>query len=244
MGRPTKKAPARKKAAAKKRTAAKAPAKVPKKKATKKKASAKKRPAKKATKKNAPAPPAPLPVRRFPSDDQLTEKQLRFVEAFMGAAGGVAWKAAKLAGYRGSYGTLRATGSENLAKPIIRQAIDERRAEKVWGREQLQEWWTDVTAGKVSDAELPPDVPDDLVVGGPEWRDRLKASELLAKSQAVFVQRVEHTGKVEAEVEVTAKVEPPWREMTVEQKERFLAAAEEMQRVLQEVEDRRKEIAV
>jgi phage terminase small subunit len=109
--------------------------------------------------------------------EKLTEKQRRFVEAYMGEAAGNATEAAKLAGYKGNNATLRAIASENLTKPNIASAVAERVESdpRVWGREQLQRFWTEVAEGKYQDEKL----------------DRLRGSELLAKSQAMFVQKVE-----------------------------------------------------
>lgn len=57
-------------------------------------------------------------------DDGLTLKQRRFCEYYVGEAGGVGVKAAKLAGYRDdNYHVLGATAHENLKKPKIRSYI-------------------------------------------------------------------------------------------------------------------------
>lgn len=58
-----------------------------------------------------------------------TEKQRRFVLAYVGMARFNATEAARLAMYDGSDETLRAIGYENLTKPHIRAAIDEILAE-------------------------------------------------------------------------------------------------------------------
>mgnify|MGYP006372148307 FL=1 len=104
----------------------------------------------------------------------------------MGQAAGNATEACRLAGYKGNANTLRVVGTQNLAKPAVRSAIEARVEEDpaVATREQLQRFWTDVALGKGEHAAL-------------EMRDRLKASELLGKSQAVFVEKVEHSGKVQ-----------------------------------------------
>lgn len=109
---------------------------------------------------------------------KLTEKQRRFVEAYMGEAAGNGTEAARLAGYKGSAKTLGVVATENLAKPSVRAAIDARVAAdpKIATRQQRQEFWTKVMLGE-EDAEM---------------RDRLKASELLGKSQADFVEKHEH----------------------------------------------------
>ena len=50
---------------------------------------------------------------------KLGAKQQKFVEAYLGPANCNAYKAAKLAGYTGSYSTIARMGSENLQKPPI-----------------------------------------------------------------------------------------------------------------------------
>lgn len=96
----------------------------------------------------------------------------------MGEAAGNGTLAAELAGYKGSKATLAAIASENLRKPKIRAAIDQRVSDdpKVKTRQELQQFWSTVT--------------DDR---GVKMKDRLKASELLGKSQAAFTERHEHT---------------------------------------------------
>lgn len=120
------------------------------------------------------------------STGELTEKQRRFVEAYMGEAAGNATEAARQAGYAGDDITLASVGYENLRKPQIRAAIESRAEEDplVATRFDRQRFWTRVMLGKELDGDEPP-----------AMKDRLKASELLGRSQLDFVERVEHTGK-------------------------------------------------
>jgi|SRR5690554_820481 len=120
------------------------------------------------------------------SEAGLTEKQRRFVEAYMGAAAGNATEAARLAGYGGDENTLSQTGHQNLRNPKISEAINERVDSDplVMTRFDRQRFWSRVVQGKELDGEDPA-----------QMRDRLKASELLAKAQGDFIERVEHTGK-------------------------------------------------
>ncbi len=107
----------------------------------------------------------------------LSERERKFVEAFMGPAAGNATKAAQLAGY--SVKTARKQGSRLLTKGHIRAAVQQRAVDDpaVWTREDRQRFWTAVARGADG--------------GYPEasLRDRLKASELLGKSQADFIER-------------------------------------------------------
>lgn len=111
---------------------------------------------------------------------KLTEKQRRFVEAYMGEAKGNATQAARLAGYKGNDVTLSAVGKENLGKPLVIAAVAERVAScsLVASREELQQIWTRYARGEASD--------DDKAI--------LKGSELLAKSQGAFIERRELSG--------------------------------------------------
>lgn len=128
----------------------------------------------------------PISARSSDDDLELTEKQRRFVEAYMGKAAGNATKAARIAGYSGDDITLASVGYENLRKPQIHAAINARTESDplVATRFDRQRFWTRVMLGKEF-------VGDEA----PAMKDRLKASELLGRSQLDFVERVEHTGK-------------------------------------------------
>jgi hypothetical protein len=56
----------------------------------------------------------------------LTLKQRRFVESYLGSAGGNATEAARLAGYAGGGSTLAQVGHENLRKPQIARTVEAR----------------------------------------------------------------------------------------------------------------------
>lgn len=107
----------------------------------------------------------------MPADRPLTAKQQRFVDAYDGNA----TQAALKAGY--SERTARAIGVENLTKPAILKAIQDREAPKterrIATREERQAFWTEVLQNQ-----------------GEQMKDRLKASELLGKSNADFTDRV------------------------------------------------------
>lgn len=109
----------------------------------------------------------------------LSERQARFVEAYDG--NGVA--AARAAGYHGSRQTLARRAAELMKKVEVLLALDRREREERAGgaaiatREERQAFWTRVM--------LDPEI---------EMRDRLRAAELLGRSQADFVDRVEVSG--------------------------------------------------
>ncbi|MDR0476386.1 MAG: terminase small subunit [Desulfobulbaceae bacterium] len=108
--------------------------------------------------------------------EKLTVKQRRFIEAYDGNA----TEAAIKAGY--SQKTAAVVGAENLTKPYIAQAIQEREEKearsRIATRQKRQEYWT-----KVMLDESQPIMA------------RLRASELLGKSEGDFLERHEITGQ-------------------------------------------------
>ncbi|MDD3813119.1 MAG: terminase small subunit [Desulfocapsaceae bacterium] len=111
-----------------------------------------------------------------PWHEKLTEKQRRFCEAYS-TNGGNALRAAASAGYS----KPNQQGSQNLEKLAIQGAIERLRQETtstaIMTREQRQEMWSDIIRDKTK---------PDMV--------RLRASELLGKSQGDFIDRKELSG--------------------------------------------------
>ena len=111
----------------------------------------------------------------------LTVRQQRFVEAYTGNA----TEAAIKAGY--SAKTARSIGQENLTKPDIVAAIqsrgDKRMESAIMTRRERQELWTAIAR----------DVEADV-------RDRMRASELLGKSEGDFFDRVGVTNEGDASI--------------------------------------------
>jgi len=111
---------------------------------------------------------------------ELTDQQLRFVEAYEGNI----QSAAQAAGL--SYDYARRL----ITKGHIARAIKERQAERIrpniLTREQRQEWWSKVVQDQAED-----------------MKNRLKASELLGKSEADFTDKIQHAGAVGIIVEVS-----------------------------------------
>ena len=112
--------------------------------------------------------------------DGLTEKQRRFCEEYA-ANGGNGTKAAEAAGYS----QPAEQAYENLRKPQITTAIEALREETttsaIMNREERQAYWTAVIRGEVMEPDGKP----------PAIRDRLRASELLARSQGDYLDRAE-----------------------------------------------------
>jgi phage terminase small subunit len=112
----------------------------------------------------------------------LTARKRRFVELYL--VGGNATRAAQTAGY--SARTAKQQGSRLLQEPAIAAAVAAGQAEQkkaaVADRDARQAFWTQVmlAKGRFKKAAM---------------KDRLKASELLGKSQGDFIERHEHAGK-------------------------------------------------
>jgi phage terminase small subunit len=108
---------------------------------------------------------------------KFTTKQKLFIDAYCGNASEAALKA----GY--SKKTAPFIGAENLKKPQIALAIAERqnkRETKLIGtREDRQKFWTEVYNDTTA-----------------SMSDRLRASELLGKSEADFTDKLAHEGGV------------------------------------------------
>lgn len=107
----------------------------------------------------------------------LTEKQRKFCEAYAGN-GGNAYQAAIKAGY----GRPRQEGARALENAGIVGALEALRkattSAAIATREERQSFWTTVLRDKDS-----------------SMRDRLKASDLLGRSQADFIDRKEISGQ-------------------------------------------------
>lgn len=116
---------------------------------------------------------------------KLTTKQNKFIEIYDGNG----TRAARLAGYKGNDNVLGVTANELLRNPKIAQAIKARETKVIKpliaNREQRQEFWTEVMKDQELDMGL-----------------RLKASELLGKSEADFLLKHEHSGPDGKPIEV------------------------------------------
>lgn len=107
---------------------------------------------------------------------EISEKQRRFIEAYLGEAAGNGLRACRIAGYSGSNNTLAVRASKNLTNPAVREAIGERieKDPAVLKREQLLKLWTKMALDEEENSFA-----------------RLKAGELLARIQGLFVDRSE-----------------------------------------------------
>lgn len=106
------------------------------------------------------------------ADGKLTAKQQAFVEAYAGNA----TAAALAAGY--SKKSARVQGRRLITKDNVAKAIKEREAQRlaptIATRQERQEFWTSVLRNEEE-----------------AMKNRLKAAELLGKSEGDFLERVE-----------------------------------------------------
>lgn len=129
---------------------------------------------------------------------KLTAKQERFVQEYLIDLN--ATQAAIRAGY--SKKTAGVIGVENLKKPYIREAIEEKLKqiddEKTADAKEIREFWTRVMRGDEKETVLRYDseghqVETEISVS---MKDRIKASEMLGKSFAMFTDKIGLTATV------------------------------------------------
>jgi len=114
--------------------------------------------------------------------NKLTTKQQRFVDFYDGNA----TEACRKAGYKGSENTLKSVASKNMTKHDIISAIESRerlsKEKAIMDRESRQELWTMIALDKEERTDT-----------------RLRASELLGKSEGDFIDRHELSGSIAIE---------------------------------------------
>ena len=113
----------------------------------------------------------------------LTIKQQKFAEYYI--ISGNATESAIKAGY--SKNTSAEMGYENLRKPHIKKYIDSvndrLESDRIADMKEIKEFWSDTMRG------------DEI-----EFKDKLKASEYLAKTNGAFIDKVEQTGDISLEI--------------------------------------------
>ena len=112
---------------------------------------------------------------------RLTAKQKRFIEVFDGNA----TKAARIAGYANPNECGRRCINHPEIAAAIRAREDANLAPDIATREERQAFWS----ATMRDAEQ-------------EMKDRLRASELLGKSNADFIDRLQQDGQIEINVKI------------------------------------------
>ena len=122
----------------------------------------------------------------------LTSKQRRFVEFYMGEAKGIGVRAAEMAGYGGGYKGQAAAAHHNLRNPAVVEAMKRLGGGSTSSvglkkRDELMQFWSNMLQS--------PATSD---------RDKLKASELLAKAEGLFIERREISGRNGAPMTILA----------------------------------------
>lgn len=124
----------------------------------------------------------------------LTNKQKRFVDEYLVDLN--ATQAAIRAGY--SKKTANRTGSENLSKPVIKAAIEERMEEKkselIADQDEVLEFLSAVFRGEEKETVVDgngnaEDVPAAI-------KDRIRAAELVGKRYGIFSDNIKIDGDV------------------------------------------------
>lgn len=119
----------------------------------------------------------------------MNERQKRFVDFYIQT--GNASEAARRAGY--SERIANRIGAENLSKPVIRTAIDERLKElenrRVADTQENLERLTSIARGEVTE-EVVTNTGKQFTIPA-KIADRIKATELLLKVQGAFREKVD-----------------------------------------------------
>jgi phage terminase small subunit len=117
---------------------------------------------------------------------KCTDKERRFVEAY--ADNGTA--AARDAGYEGNANTLGVIAHKIMQKPKILAALYLRETantlKRIATREERQAFWTSVMYGEPYTTSF----RGATVIKHPNLKERLKASELLGRSNSDFVDKI------------------------------------------------------
>lgn len=138
---------------------------------------------------------------------KLTAKQQRFCNEYLIDLN--ATQAAIRAGY--SKKTANRIGTENLSKPVIRQYIDKRMAEKeaelIADQDEVLRYLTSVMRGEAVSEEIVVEGTGDgcsearTIEKCPSEKDKLKAAELLGKRYGIYTEKIE--GNVDMELNIS-----------------------------------------
>ena len=120
--------------------------------------------------------------------DKLTEKQRRFVEAYLGEANGNATEAARLAGYSGTDDSLAVSASQLLRNTKVEAAIKERTDNDplVLSRQQRLEYLTKLITNQ--EYEYTTNKDGEIITRPAATRDKLKALDILNKMGGDYIE--------------------------------------------------------
>lgn len=127
---------------------------------------------------------------------KLTNKQLTFIDAYLGEAKMNSVQAARIAGYKNP----KVQGAECLRKlrPWIDKAMSERHTEAIATQKEIQEFFTAVVRGEVKE-EVVSNSGKILEVPA-STKDRLKAAECMGRAYGMFTERKEISGNLNIEI--------------------------------------------
>ena len=138
----------------------------------------------------------------------MTPKQQRFCDEYLIDLN--ATQAAIRAGY--SKRTAQAIGAENLTKPLLKEYIEKRMAEKeselIAGQNEVLKYLTSVMRGESEAEIIVVEGTGDgrskarAVIKGPDEKEKLKAAELLGKRHALFTDKVETDVDMELNISI------------------------------------------
>ena len=121
--------------------------------------------------------------------DKLTWRQKKFVDLWDGNQE----NSARLATYKdANRAGVRCMQNDSICQ-LIRWGRDQEIKPDVMSRQERQKFWSDVLSGKIKEKSV--DKNGNVVEYPQKMQDRLKASDLLGKSEGDFLLRHEHTGE-------------------------------------------------
>lgn len=129
---------------------------------------------------------------------KLTNKQITFIDAYLGEAKMNAAQAARIAGYKHP----ETQGAENLRKlrPYIDEVMNERHSNAIATQKEVQEFFTSVLRGEVKEEVVS---SNGLVLEVPaSTKDRLKAAECMGRAYGMFTERKEISGTMDINIGV------------------------------------------
>lgn len=127
---------------------------------------------------------------------KLTNKQITFIDAYLGEAKMNAAQAARIAGYKHP----ETQGAENLRKlrPYIDEVMNKRHSNAIATQEEIQKFFTSVLRGEVKE-EVVSNSGKILEVPA-STKDRLKAAECMGRAYGMFTERKEISGNLNIEI--------------------------------------------
>lgn len=138
---------------------------------------------------------------------KMTPKQKKFCDEYLIDLN--ATQAAIRSGY--SKKTARKIGQENLTKPVIKQYIEQRMAEKeselIANQDEVLKYLTSVMRGNSKASVLARNETgaDEVKEKPPDEKERLKAAELLGKRYGLYTDKIEADIDTELNITITRK---------------------------------------